>query len=149
MESGNTLRWTDALSIGNPHMDKEHVRIIELYNKLADGINKGLDRRQIAEILSGMFDYSLFHFKHEELYMKLIEYPELDAHKEQHKAYILHVSQLNANFFSPDSLEPEAILTFLGNWWRNHIQKTDIQYEVYKQAHHPELDIDWERLWQS
>lgn len=146
MESDNTIRWTEEFSIGNPQIDQEHARIIELYNEMADALNRGFDRSRFAEILSCMFDYSLYHFRREEVYMQLIDYPDLEAHKAQHRNYNLYVTTLNADFFSVKALDPESILQFLSAWWRNHIQQIDSRYEQYKKSIHPELIIDWKSL---
>lgn len=147
MDSGSTIRWTEELSIGNPHIDEEHARIIELYNELTDILaSQPYDNSKFAAILNGLFDYSFYHFRREERYMQLFEYPDLNAHKEQHKAYILHVSQMNARFFSANPPNPADILAFLGNWWSNHIQQTDQLYERYKHSNYPDLTIIWETL---
>lgn len=144
MDTDNTILWTKELSIGNPDIDNEHARIIQLYNELANSLTtKNDNNRSFAEIMNGMFDYSLYHFRREELYMKLINYPELTTHKEKHKAYILHVSQLNANYFSENPPDPTLVLTYLADWWRHHIQQTDQLYEQFKRKNHPELIVDW------
>lgn len=146
MITDNTIIWTEDFSIGNPNIDKEHTRIIELYNEMAENLKNGNDRRKFAEILSGMFDYSMNHFRHEEEYMAQINYPDIEVHKEKHKAYILQVSRMNAGFFTTTPPEPEFILTFLGAWWLNHIQQTDNQYEAFRKNNYPNLIVDWENL---
>lgn len=146
MKSFESIVWNQAFSIGNLHIDKEHARIIEIYNEMAENSKNGLDRRKFAEVLSAMFDYSLHHFRNEEAYMKLINYPDIEGHIAKHKAYILHVSKLNAGFMTSDPPEPKSVLSFLNDWWFNHIQKVDIQYENYKREYYPNLTVNWDSL---
>lgn len=147
MDSNNTITWTTDLSIGNPDIDKEHARIIQLYNELAGVMHEtNYNSRKFAEVLSGMFDYSMTHFRREEMYMKRINYPELAAHKQMHKEYTLRVTHWNADFFSSNPPDPMEVLLYLAEWWQHHIRYADQQYETYKRSKYPGLIIDWSRL---
>lgn len=56
MKTESIIIWTDEFSIGNAHIDKENIHIIELYNEMAEILNLNFDRSIFAEVLSGMFD---------------------------------------------------------------------------------------------
>ena len=85
-----------------------------------------------AEILSKLTDYTLEHFKHEEEYMKMLNYPKYKEHKKDHKEFILQVATFNTNLLSATPPKPEEILIFVKNWWINHILKVDIEYEEWR-----------------
>ncbi len=132
MDKLEKLKWTEELSIGNPDIDNEHKRIIEIYNDLVDHIIEKRGREAFAQILSKMTDYSLTHFKKEEGYMEKFSYPHLKEHKNYHRHYIYKVSMYNVNLMSTAPPNPSEIVEFLKGWWVNHILDIDKQYEKYK-----------------
>ena len=123
--------WSYAFSIGNEKIDSDHKRIIGIYNESVE-LRENFSSIKFAEILSKMTDYSLYHFKREEEYMKKFSYTDLEAHKVFHKNFIYKVSMYNANFFTSNHPDPEEVIYFLHNWWKNHILKKDKEYELYK-----------------
>ncbi len=126
------MNWTSELSIGNKNIDKDHKKLIEVFNDLVDLIALNKSREEFAKILSKMTDYSLEHFRKEEAYMEQFNYPELKEHREYHNDYTLKVAMYNFNFLGPGSPDPKEIIEFLGKWWRNHILNIDRQYENFK-----------------
>ena len=131
METNNFFSH-GQLSIGNIDIDEDHYRLLEIINDLNNLIQFGKDREEFARILSLMTDYSLTHFKLEELYMKEFNYPKLDAHKKSHFKYIYIVSNYNVALLGINPPDPREIVDFLKNWWENHILKMDSSYENYR-----------------
>ena len=131
--------WTSKLSIGNEDADNEHKRLLGIFDDLVELIENKKDRKEFAEILSKMTDYSLNHFKNEEEYMKKMAYPKLAEHKNYHKDYIYKVAMYNVDLLSINPPEPKEIIEFLEKWWTNHILVHDISYERYKNEFQPDL----------
>jgi hemerythrin len=132
MENIDKIIWSDEFSLGNPSVDKDHKRLVEICNHLIDFIKQGGRSNEFAEILSEMTDYTLSHFEKEEKYMEKMSYPKFEQHREQHKNYIYKVAKLNYELMSNDHLKPEEIISFLKKWWENHILIQDKEYELYK-----------------
>lgn len=131
MYSPEKFFWNDALSVGNAQIDKEHKKLFEIYNELVEFVELKQDRKKFAEILSKMTDYSLTHFKREEIYMERISYPKLAEHKDYHMNYIYRVAMYNVSLLDSEPPEPQEIIGFLERWWVNHIMNNDIEYERY------------------
>jgi hemerythrin-like metal-binding protein len=126
------IEWSKEFSIGNNKIDKDHIIIINLVNKLIDIIERGLGSTEFARILTEMIDYSLNHFKKEEAYMIKLGYPSLSQHQKAHRTYLYKATMFNVEFMEKNQIDPWKIVEFLINWWENHIQKVDADYEAFK-----------------
>jgi len=132
MEYFEKIIWTNELSVGNIEIDNEHKRLIGIYNDLVEYVELSKNREELAKILSKMTDYSLIHFKREEEYMQKLSYPKLDEHKRFHRDFIFKVAMYNIDLLGINPPNPKDIIKFLEKWWVNHILKSDIDYEFYK-----------------
>ncbi len=126
------VKWSNEFSIGNVEIDKDHKKLIEVYNNLIDLIELNGSREEFARILSKMKDYSLKHFKREEDYMEKFEYPKLEEHRNYHCSYTYKVAIYNTELLSASPPDPEEIIHFLEKWWTTHILSIDFKYEDYK-----------------
>jgi hemerythrin-like metal-binding protein len=141
METTKKVILWDRLSIGNPEIDNEHKKLLEIYNDLVDLIEFRKSREKFAEILSKMTDYSLIHFKKEERYMECLSYPKIKEHKDFHRNYIYRVAMYNIDLLGINPPNPEEIIKFLKEWWIYHILEIDVQYEDFKKEN--ALDVKY------
>jgi len=132
MTAIDKMNWATELSIGNKNIDKDHEKLIEIYNDLVDLIVLNQSREEFAKILSKMTDYTLKHFKKEEAYMKQFKYPKLKEHRKLHNDYRYKVAMYNVDLLGTNPPNPQEIIDYLGKWWRNHILNNDKQYENFK-----------------
>lgn len=133
MNNDNEFIWSDVFSIGNKAVDRDHQRLLEIYNELGGFLKMDYDRSKFAETLSKMSDYSIYHFNREELYMQKLSYPDFESHKKQHKEFIIEVSTYNSNFLTANPPDPSVVVSFLENWWINHILQIDRKYEKFRE----------------
>jgi hemerythrin len=136
MEKPQKKIWTDALSIGNVNIDKDHKKLFDIYNELVDHIEQNKSREEFARILSEMTDYARTHFKKEEGYMRIFSYPGLADHKKSHQEYVYKVAMYNSDLMGPNPPDPFEIITFIRTWWTKHILYSDLEYEIYKSKVH-------------
>lgn len=136
MSSLEKIEWSDGLSIGNANIDKDHKKLITIYNELVDLVEQQQSREDFARILSGMTDYALLHFKKEEKYMKDFSYPGFAEHLQLHMEYIYRVSMFNIELHRYSTTDPNDVIHFIEQWWVNHIMDNDKEYEKYKQSIH-------------
>lgn len=132
MSDISLLRWSDRYSVGNNDIDNDHRRLFEIINMLQEMQLTGDNAGKFAEVLSSLFDYSMYHFNREEEYMNQISYDEIEAHRNEHKKYIVKISTFNSDFFSVRRPDETDVIEFLTNWWTNHILKSDVKYELFK-----------------
>jgi hemerythrin-like metal-binding protein len=132
MNKPEYIHWSEKFSVGNENVDNDHKKLLEIHNDLVDLVSKSCSSDEFARILSEMTDYVLHHFKKEEAYMKAFNYPDYDAHRKHHDEYSYQVAMFNYQLTGPNPPDPHEIISFIKEWWTNHIAKSDIKYEQYK-----------------
>lgn len=125
------VRWSPAMSVGVPRLDRDHRVLVGFLNRLAAG--KGADRLTlIAEVLRGLIAYTRFHFEREEQVMEACGYPETAAHRREHHDLTREVLDLEKRFADdPDALRIEEMQEFLRDWLNHHILLQDMAYRPY------------------
>lgn len=131
MNADKEIIWTEELSVGNSDIDKDHQKLIKIYNDLLELRNKGYNSHEFARILTEMTDYTMFHFKKEEAYMMSFSFPEFEYHRKKHVQLIYQVAMYNYELYN-DGVDSDEVLKFLKDWWTNHIIVHDKAYEKFK-----------------
>ena len=83
------IKWDDKYSVGILKIDEEHKTLIDILNKAIFAKEHNDNPEEIREVLRGMTNYSLTHFKAEETYMKEFNYTEYQDHKEEHRGFYI------------------------------------------------------------
>ncbi len=119
---------------GVEQIDNQHRKIFKLaddaYQLLKDENILFKDER-LFTIISGLRDYTQYHFTEEELYMEQIQYAELEFQKAQHRKFILELDKLSQETVRV-SLENQddvidKVLAYLANWLQEHIEHFDMK----------------------
>ncbi|MDF2545980.1 MAG: bacteriohemerythrin [Anaerosolibacter sp.] len=123
------LVWKEEYAIGVEMIDAQHKHLFEIgnsaYKLLRDEFcTDKYDK--IVEIIEDLRQYTMFHFKSEEEYMKKINYRKYFSQKVEHDDFIRKV---NAIDFDNVDENPEKyledILAFIFNWTLEHILQKD------------------------
>ena len=123
------LIWTDALRIGVDAIDKDHQTIVELLNKVS---GRRVDDAGLDGVIHELVDYTIYHFKREEMVMKICDYPDLEAHCDEHRELCDHVGELTTAWNDKRDQETfEQLKTFLRNWLFDHILEVDSTIAPY------------------
>jgi len=122
------FKWTKAMSVGIPLIDKQHHRFFDILNKLEDSIAEGSAPSEIEEILRSLVEYMHFHFQTEEDYMKENFFHEFSSHREQHEIFSSHVRDLMRQFRAGERNLAEPTRHFLVDWLTKHIMDCDQKY---------------------
>lgn len=123
------ITWKEEYRIGVEHIDSQHQKLFEIagraYAVLKDEFR--LDKYdQITEIIEELKEYTIYHFKSEEEYMRSIGYPRLLSHKVQHDDFIETVNGVDLRKVDEDQDKYLMdILDFVLNWIDGHILGTD------------------------
>jgi hemerythrin len=125
------IKWQEGYNTGVVQFDREHHKLVELidimYHAVRDKEGKETTQRACTELIA----YTIYHFENEELAMSAANYPELEAHQEEHKRLKTEVEVLAQRL---DTSFPEAaseLYRFLRQWLINHIQDCDKRYGSY------------------
>ena len=122
----------DALVTGIDVIDRDHDQLfclIEEFREAKAEHNLGL----LKTVIYGLVEYTVYHFKKEEMAFEVCGYPETEKHCKEHRKLEATALGLQAELedhpeaFTPEKLE--EIDAFLVDWLDNHITKSDMTYK--------------------
>lgn len=120
--------------MGSHVIDEHHQKLIGYINELDGAINDGpVSAHYLAALAKKLEDYTVYHFQVEEGYMKHYNYPEYEAHKEEHEAFIAQVSRLKESLANHSLNTALHLTSYLKSWLIQHILVIDKEYAVYFQ----------------
>ena len=125
--------WTEKYSVGNPLVDAYHhifFQMVEEYRSvLALEVPPGMEDR-----IAFLVDYTLMHFDSEEKLMEKVAYPDVEAHKDQHRQFREKMLELQQRFrLGNGSVSAEEVLYLIQDWFSHHILGTDMEFKPYVQ----------------
>ena len=130
------IEWNDDLSIGVQMFDDEHKELVDILNTLHDGIVHDIDRLNLREIGVKLVEFTVLHFRHEEMYFEDFAYPKAEVHTAQHAAIkeqmLAYYERICAEHHPELSIE---LLDFVRDWLCMHIATADAELGKYLQAH--------------
>lgn len=128
--------WDMTLSVGNGLIDSQHKKLVELTNQVETIFNQSerdlRDYDEIIRIIIKLNFYVMNHFRDEELLLKEIGFPELEAHKAEHAKFVSFLDGITTDRL--DLKEEEVLknlLNFLSAWILEHIKGSDFKYKSY------------------
>jgi len=122
------IQWNNSLSVNVAEIDRQHQRLVEILNDLTDAMRQGKGKDILGKIISGLVSYAGTHFKTEEKYFDLFDYPEANSHKKEHADFTKKVVEFKAGFDSGKLGLSIEVMDFLSNWLQNHIKGVDKKY---------------------
>ncbi len=129
------IKWNDGLSVDVAMIDKQHQKLIDMINELHDAMRQGKGSAVLGRILNGLISYTDSHFKTEEKYFDQFGYPDTEAHKKAHEAFVRKVSDFRDGFEQGRTGLSIEIMNFLSDWLRQHIQGVDKKYGPFFNEH--------------
>jgi hemerythrin-like metal-binding protein len=123
--------WSDTLSIENAEIDAEHKQLIRIANSLLRAMQEGRNKNDFAKILHELREYTVFHFTNEEVYMRSIEYPDLNKHMEEHNILKRRVKDFQHSVFIGEKVEFDRLREMLKDWLVGHILNCDLLIKEY------------------
>ena len=124
----NLIDWSDSLSVGNDVLDAQHKNMLAIINELHQTLINGKSNKIMSSLLQDLVHYTQEHFSAEEAIFDKFDYPEAEAHKNQHKEFVKKISQFNDDFTRGKLTLSLDVMEFLVNWFLRHIQHTDQEY---------------------
>jgi len=127
------LVWQDDLNTGIEPIDHQHMRIVEMINRL-NAIHKNARRETISDVIDELVDYTLSHFAFEEELMEEAGYPFCTAHKRVHEVFTRRVVEYKMRFRAGEDIV-EELRNLLARWLFNHIRGDDQAYAPQVKKH--------------
>jgi hemerythrin-like metal-binding protein len=120
--------WKEIFNIGITDIDQQHREFMDLLNNFEQksSIKKESEIKQ--SIIDQLKLYAAKHFRTEESFMQKINYPELEKQRQMHKYFETQVSEIAS---SQGKISPDSMITFMRDWFINHIMEEDIKFAQY------------------
>ncbi len=125
------MNWRDEFSVGITSIDRQHRRMIELINRLEDGVRTHQEKKNMHSVLSELVSYTRNHFKTEEALMKTYKYPGYVQHRVEHQSLVKRVVEFRRKFEAGTLTDAHDLASFLMGWLEGHILGTDKKYGPY------------------
>ena len=132
------MPWTPNLSVGVKMIDDQHKMWFVKAEKLFESGKNHQTKEYMGELLTFLDDYTKKHFADEEKYMLSIHYPEYEAQKMAHTAFIAELAKLRNDFETSGG----SLLVILNanhmviDWLTKHISNMDKKIGQFASSHH-------------
>ncbi len=126
----NFVVWKENYSVGFPKLDQQHKNILALLNKLYAGLQDGLSKQAIVDLLTELQQYGQLHLGLEESLMQACNYPDVEAHCQFHTSYKERLENLRRDLALNEEISHE-LFRFLKEWWIHHIVNVDQKYSPF------------------
>ncbi len=123
--------WDDKFSVGVAKLDKQHIKLIKIINKLINITDISASSGTLTDVLTEITEYANYHFETEEKYMRDIGFVDYSSHKNQHMKFKKQTADFCFEAIQNKDNIPSEILAYLKDWLTNHILKSDMQYKIF------------------
>lgn len=86
------FEWNNSYDVNLDTIDEDHRKLFHIMHSLYLASQEGATDTRIDTIVSELFDYTVYHFDHEQSLMNQYDYPQKDSHITQHTAQTLDSS---------------------------------------------------------
>lgn len=126
------IRWSERLSVGVSAIDSDHRTLVQIVGRFHDEVEAGKAVDAVADVFLHLIDYTARHFANEEREMAAHGFPELAAHREEHKKLVEQVMDLSRQ---RHKLLATNVGDFLDAWLLDHIMTWDMRLGQFLRGH--------------
>ena len=121
------LEWTEKIAVGVKLIDDQHKELFDRTNRLLETCKNGGSQEEVINSLSFLQDYVSKHLRDEEHLQEEHNYPEMEAHKEQHQIFLEKVALIKADIDSRGATLVNVMKTtnLFVSWLSKHISQED------------------------
>jgi hemerythrin-like metal-binding protein len=119
------LPWSDSLLVGHPVIDADHKGLVRCVNDLHEAMRSGRGSASLGAILHALVKYTEEHFSREEQIWRAGNPTALPSQKRSHTEFVRELRSLLSRFESGKTNMSNEVMTFLGDWLKNHILRSD------------------------
>ncbi len=129
------LTWDQSYSVGVEKLDGQHTVLFDILNDLHAAMMKGEAQKMTGSLLQKLLNYTQTHFAAEEKLLTASNYPGFAEHHKLHVDLVKQVEDYMVRFEKGEITLNLYLVNFLRDWLTNHIQKTDMEYSSWLNAH--------------
>lgn len=132
------IEWDGSLELNHEIIDQDHRLMSDLMNRVVQAIEarcpeggKELWRRAIVSEIGVLRLATDSHFRSEEWIMGMAGYPNLDAHRKQHRFLLAELDTFAGTAWQPEVESNVHAARFLHEWFECHVRVWDLALVRY------------------
>jgi hemerythrin len=122
--------WHDSYCIGVKQLDMHHQHLVKLINQLAEQSTCSVYSEHIADTISELTQYAIYHFSYEEKLMSEHGFPRLPQHRVEHIQFCEVIAETSYGA-TLGIISISDLLEYLTRWLKKHILLEDMQIKPY------------------
>jgi len=122
------IEWRDSYKIGDQAIDEQHR---ELFNRAAYVLAATSHEGQVISAMR-LLQYMRTHLSHEEEMMRLLHYPKLKVHTQEHREIIAKLNIVSLKIAN-ENLVKSDLEELLGDWFLTHMETADTELARFAQ----------------
>lgn len=150
-------KWSDVndilAQINIDFIDYDHQKLLEFGLKLNHVLDKAENEfsleliNETEELLRKLYEYAVYHFTREELFMEKYNLPDISMHKVEHK-YILDILKEHLESFKMGKTKLDMKIKYqVMDWLIKHINIVDVNYfELKNWSNNLVNATDWKEI---
>lgn len=119
------LQWNERYRVGIDAVDHEHRQLIDLINRLHDGLVAGAEKEMVGNVFGDLFAAISAHFALEEAMMRRQRYRDLAAHKEDHEQLLDEIRDIMDEVENGQEAADRRLAGKLDAWFSRHFETHD------------------------
>lgn len=127
------LAWHEDLNTGIELIDHQHMRIVDLVNRLQPARNAQA-RVRLMQRIEELIDYTISHFSFEESLMEESNYPFRHAHKRVHEIISSRLDAYRLRARQGEDVS-QSLRNLFERWLFEHIRGDDKAYAIAVKKH--------------
>jgi hemerythrin-like metal-binding protein len=126
------MEWKKEYSVQVSDFDLQHKKTLDIISNLFESMKQGRANSQaVTGIITELGDYVKSHFKEEEKYFIMYNYPYLKEQMREHRIFIDKINKIQDEVNSGKLTMSIELMSFLKDWWSGHINEMDKKYGPY------------------
>ncbi len=120
------IHFSDELLTGDEGIDNEHRLIFFLVNNMQGSVYGGSLEVGLRTYVNILKTHATNHFAHEEEFMALHKYTEMEEHLKEHEGFVNTIKAVEEKM-AVGALTFEEIQTMVAEWLNTHIRDMDLK----------------------
>jgi hemerythrin len=123
------MNWKNEFRVGIRDIDEQHQEIITCISSIKQAVAQQDRWSDVHLGFVNLADLAQIHFKVEESLMRILDYPRLAEHVEDHKQFLAVLKTLKERVLTTHVSQDN--IHSLHEWWEKHIQMHDKPYALH------------------
>ena len=123
------IEWKDSYKIGDQSIDEQHR---ELFKRAVYVLAATSHEGQVISAMR-LFQYMRTHLSHEEELMRVLQYPKLKVHAQEHQEMLRRLNVVMVKIANEDLVKSD-LEELLGDWFLAHMETADTELARFANA---------------